>query len=36
MKRPKNKDNNNNNIIRKRLNRIKRLLQALAIALVAK
>ena len=32
----KDKDNNNNSIIRKRLNGIKRLLQALAIALVAK
>ena len=36
MKGPKDKDNNNDSTIRKRLNRIKRLLQALAIALVAK
>ena len=32
----KDKDNNNNSTIRKRLNRIKRLLQALATALIIK
>ena len=36
IKGPKDKDNNNNSTIRKRLDGIKRLLQALAIALVAK
>ena len=36
MKGLKDKDNNNNSTIRKRLNRIKCLLQALAINLVAK
>ena len=36
MKGPKDKDNNNDSTIRKRLDRIKRLLQVLAITLVMK